>query len=122
VSDAFADADLSIAVDDAAPNVIRLLWRGRCSARLPYAALLSFLSDWADRALASDARLELHFEELEHINSSGIAVLMQFLNQQRPTPVELTLCFRANLPWQQISFEALRVFEERSGRLRIEPV
>lgn len=122
MSDAFADGDLSITVDPSAAGVVRLDWSGRCSARRPDALLLPFLVAQADRALAADARLELHFENLQHINSSGIAVLMQLLTRLRPTPVRVTLCFRANLSWQQLAFEALRVFEAPHGRLRIEPV
>ncbi len=114
--------DLTIDVDLASPGAIRLDWRGSSTARHPDAVVSAFLSEWAARASQTDARLELHFEALERLNSSTIAVLVQFLQRMREVKVTVALRYSGRLRWQQVTFEALRVFETPTGWLSVESV
>lgn len=117
-----AVGDLLVDAAQAEDGLVRLDWRGKSTARNPGAELSPFLARWFDLALARDARLELHFEELEHLNSSTISVVVQLLQRLRDEPLELTLRYRGEVSWQRLTFEALRVFGSPNGRLRIEPV
>lgn len=114
--------DLVVDAAQAEDGLVRLDWRGKSTARNPGEQLVPFLARWFDRALERDAQLELHFEDLEHLNSSTISVVVQLLQRLRDEPLALTLRYRGEVSWQRLTFEALRVFGAPNGRLRIEPV
>jgi hypothetical protein len=54
--------------------------------------------------------LELHFEKLEHFNSSTITSIIQLIQDSRARGVKLVLVYDHALRWQKLSFDALRVF------------
>jgi hypothetical protein len=54
--------------------------------------------------------IELHFEKLEHFNSSTITSIIQLIQDSRARGVKLVLVYDEALKWQKLSFDALRVF------------
>jgi hypothetical protein len=56
-------------------------------------------------------RVEFHFEELEHFNSSTIVALMQLIKKMERRKLKLVIVYAANLKWQKMTFDALRQFE-----------
>ena len=54
--------------------------------------------------------LELHFEKLEHFNSSTITSIIQLIQDSRARSIKLILVYDQALKWQKLSFDALRVF------------
>jgi hypothetical protein len=106
----FASGELTIQ-PSRDPGGVRLDWRGKSSARDPRSILAPYFETAFDAAAAdAGARLEMHFEDLEHFNSSTISALIAAIQVARARGVRLALVYRAALKWQRLSFEALRVF------------
>lgn len=103
----------------AASAGLRIDWTGRSSHRDPGRVLSAFFGDALQRAGATTGAIEMHFEKLEHFNSSTISALITFLRAARSVGVELTLVFDPGLKWQLLSFEALRVFEKPDGLFKL---
>jgi hypothetical protein len=101
---------------------MRAEWTGRSTDAHPERFLAPFLGGVAERALASGAVLELHFELLEYFNSSTINALIQFFRWARSHQLPVEVSFRGDARWQSISFEALRVFERPDGLLSFHSV
>jgi hypothetical protein len=117
----FKAGDLHIALNAAANDAVRLDWTGRSSHRDPARILAAFFGDALYRASPSGI-IEMHFEKLEHFNSSTISALIGFLRAARRAGIQLRLVFDPGLKWQQLSFEALRVFETPDGLFQLQPV
>ena len=90
------------------PGVVKLTWSGRSNSRDPGKALVPFFSTTLARAAELGAGVEMHFEKLEHFNSSTIAAVIQIVNAAQSAKVRLTMVYDANLKWQALSFDALR--------------
>jgi hypothetical protein len=104
--------DLRIeAQQDEAPSVpMRLLWKGKSNNRHPGEALGPYFRSVLADAAARRVPLELHFEKLEHFNSSTITSIIQLIQDSRARAVKLILVYDSALKWQKLSFDALRVF------------
>ena len=89
-------------------GLIRMRWLGRSNAREPGKVLRPYLQAALDEAEQTSSRVEMHFEKLEHFNSSTISVLIQLINAARDRRVEMTLVYDHALKWQTLSFEALK--------------
>lgn len=91
---------------------------GRSNSRSPGTALHPWFETVFAEAAARKAVVEMSFEELEHFNSSTIAVLIQLINKARERGVGMTIRYDASLRWQTMSFDALKralkVFEQAS--------
>ena len=86
--------------DPAAPLV--LVWRGKSDDRYPGKVL--------EAAGERRCAVEMHFEKLDHFNSSTIAAVIRFIQDARVRGVRLVLVYNQQLKWQKLSFDALRVF------------
>jgi hypothetical protein len=103
--------DLRIeALEDAASAPVRLLWRGKSNNRHPGDALAPYFRQVLAAADTRRVPLELHFEKLEHFNSSTITSIIQLIQDSRARAVKLILVYDQALKWQKLSFDALRVF------------
>ena len=56
------------------------------------------------------ASIEMHFEKLDHFNSSTIAAVIRFIQDARQRGVKLIIVYNQALKWQKLSFDAMRVF------------
>ena len=113
------DGGLTLHCHDPAPGVIRVQWLGRSDARFPGEALNPYLSQVLAQAHAAAAAVEMHFEDLEYLNSSTISVVMHFLATAREARVPLSFTYQPKVRWQKLSFEALRVFEHLDKQIRV---
>jgi hypothetical protein len=98
--------ELRIAMDDSDPAVLEVRLTGRSNMRHPG----EFLRPWFDGLIAratGTKRIEIHFENLEHFNSSTIAALVQIMNDAAQAHVKLVLFYDGSLKWQLMSFEAI---------------
>lgn len=106
----FVAGDLKLAVNAARTDAIELTWLGRSNDRYPGKLLTPYyetaLAEAAERAVP----IELHFQKLEHFNSSTITVMIQFIQAARARAVPLVMVYDQALKWQKLSFVALRVF------------
>jgi hypothetical protein len=102
---------------------LRLTWLGKSSSRDPGVALRPFLGTVVDEASREGLTLELHFEKLEHFNSSTVAELIRLVNVTRERSVLLALYYDAAQRWQALSFQALdkamKPFEGESAMVRV---
>lgn len=109
--------ELTIKVSDSTADCIRLDWLGKSNARHPGAVVKPLFDEVTDTALTREAGIEMHFEALEHFNSSTITTLIQLIQKLRGQGVQLTIAYNGSLTWQKLSFDALRVFERNDGML-----
>jgi hypothetical protein len=110
--------DLSI-VALAKDNIaVQLTLRGRSNDRQPTRLLSPYFTSAVAAAAAANVPLELHFEQLEHFNSSTITVLIQLIQEARNKGVKLSFFYRQDLKWQKLSFDALKVFA-KDGQLEL---
>ena len=116
----FEAGELRIEVN-VAPEGVRLDWTGRSAEREPGKLLAPFFGDTLLQATTASAAVEMHFENLQHLNSSTINALIHFLRLAREAGVAVTLVFDPGLKWQLLSFEALRVFELPDGLMKLRP-
>ena len=106
-----AHGDLQIEVAEAG-GVVSCTWRGKSNERNPP----EVLKPWFDKLLAEvtekQASLEMHFEKIEHFNSSTITALIRLIQFCRKSNIKLAMVYDQALKWQRLSFDALRVFEK----------
>ena len=104
--------DLTIELAVTADRVFQCTWRGKSNERNPPETL----KPWFDKLLAAVTEqkgvVEMHFEKIEHFNSSTITALIRLIQSCRKTSVKLVMVYDQTLKWQRLSFDALRVFEK----------
>ncbi len=111
--DALASGDLRIEVAEPAGALV-CTWTGKSNDRSPQAVL----GPWFEGLLAAAAgrtpppKIEMHFEKLDHFNSSTITALIRLIQSARGKGVKLAFVYDPNLKWQRLSFDALRVFDK----------
>src|SRR4051794_25699786 len=109
--DSLVAGSLTIDVNDAAHGIIRLDWRGKSNDRQPSKVLSPYFGQIATEAVRRDAAIEMHFEQLEHFNSSTITSIIQLIQDLRQKKLRLSIYFAASLKWQKLGFDALRIFD-----------
>src|SRR5690606_32912778 len=82
--DAFQFGDLKIEpMQTAAGEPIHLYWRGRSMDRHPARTVVPYVVDVIGAATLEHAAVRLHFETIEHMNSSTITALIQIIQEAR---------------------------------------
>jgi hypothetical protein len=102
-----------------AGGALSLHWRGVCNERDPATFLEPYLAKALDEARGARVGLELHFEKMEYCNSSTLGALIDFTERVLGAGIKLVYVFDASRRWQQLSFEALRVFDSGDGLLEL---
>jgi hypothetical protein len=64
----------------------------------------------------------MHFEALEHFNSSTVAALIHLIQEARSRQIPLVFVYNQSLKWQKLSFDAMRVFIKSDGLLQMRSV
>jgi hypothetical protein len=108
--DLHIDVDVPVAGGGGGTIVCR--WTGKSNDRSPQQALAPWFEALLGDAGARAAKVEMHFEKLEHFNSSTITALIRFIQTARTRGVKLAFVYDPNLKWQRLSFDALRVFDK----------
>ncbi len=111
--------ELSIDVEEVAPDRVALHWRGVSNNRNPHEALRSFFNLVFARAIVREVVLELHFEHLAHFNSATIAAVVRLTEEARVRKVKLELSYDGSKRWQTHSFDGLAVLVRPDGLLTI---
>jgi hypothetical protein len=115
--------DLTVHVSVPAAGAIRLDWLGKSNNREPGKILAPFLREVTQKAVEQGElvetrpTVEMHFERLEHFNSSTITAIIQFIQTSRASGVALVISFDGQQKWQRLSFDALRIFDKNDGLL-----
>ena len=103
--------DLRIDVADASGALV-CTWTGKSNERNPQQALGPWFEALLADAGGKGAKVEMHFEQLEHFNSSTITALIRLIQIARGKGVKLAFVYDPTLTWQRLSFDALRVFDK----------
>ena len=105
----WTQGDLTLELAETAKE-LRLTWRGKSDDRYPGKILSPYFARVLARAEERGAGVEMHFERLDHFNSSTIATVIRFIQDARARAIKLVIVYNQALKWQKLSFDALRVF------------
>jgi len=100
--------ELIIRVDQSAPARLRLDWLGRSNSRNPVLVLAPFFKQVLAEASAQRSAVEMHFEAIDHFNSSTIVALIHIIKAAKDAKVALRLHYDAALKWQRLVFDPLK--------------
>ena len=92
---------------------------GKSMLRDPNEFILPVFLSALDDANRENKRLVLDFRELAYMNSSTLTPLIKILERARVEEGSITVLFRKNLKWQEISFSALVIFQTTDRRIEI---
>lgn len=101
---------------------LRCVWKGKSNDRQPAKVLAPWFDELMGEARDKGMAVEMHFEELEHFNSSTITALIGLIQRARRDGVKLVMVYDQRLKWQRLSFDALRVFDKRDELFALRPV
>ena len=114
--------DLTIEVTEPSPSgPLTLHWRGKSDDRYPGKILAPYFAQVLVEAAERETGVEMHFEKLDHFNSSTIAAVIRFIQDARQRGVKLVIVYNQALKWQKLSFDALRVFVRDDGLVELRP-
>ncbi len=113
------DGDLKITSDASVDGLMRLDLYGKSNARNPGAILLPYFESVLSVCVDQARHLVLHFEHIEHFNSSTITAIVQLVRLARSRSIHLQLIYNSSLHWQRASFEALNVLAGDDSALEI---
>ena len=120
--DNLTEGNLTIEVGGGGSEPITCVWKGRSSDRNPGQVLGPYFQTLVDKAVTDSVPLEMHFDQLEHFNSSTITALIKRNQTSRGKGIRLVMAYDQNLKWQKLSFDALRVFEKSDKLFQLRPV
>lgn len=92
-----------------APLVVR--WLGRASHEKPSQTLSRFLKELLVAAMSRGCPIDMHFEELEYINSSTIVVLLLFMKDVQRDELHLRLFYNPEAAFQRTVIQAFGHFK-----------
>lgn len=113
--------ELQIKCEAPAPSSLALRMRGKSTSREPAKILMPYLTRCLE-AVGKNGTVAVHFEQLDHFNSSTIAAIVQFINAAQDKSTHVELHYDGALRWQALSFDALkRVVKafEQAGRMPV---
>src|SRR4051812_32224949 len=80
-------------VQQSVGDPIDLFWRGRSIERHPAQTLVPYVSGIIESAAQENATVRLHFETLDHMNSSTITAIIQIIRDARAKKTRLEIIF-----------------------------
>jgi hypothetical protein len=104
--------------DEGAEVLVR--WLGRSMAREPRTFLQPVLQRMLDVSVTQQKPLVLDFRALEYFNSSTITPVVRLLHEVHRTTGRVVVRYRDDLPWQRLSFSALKALTGDGSRVVID--
>jgi hypothetical protein len=102
---------------------IRLTWKGQSGARNPSESLMSYFRSVLDAATGlGRVAVEMHFEEMDYLNSVTVAALAKVIKESGRRRVPLVLVYDRNLKWQELTFRAVRMSVKDDGLFRMRSI
>jgi hypothetical protein len=109
--DNLQSGDLAIEVTES-DDAMKCVWKGKSNERNPPEILRPWFDKLLIEVIDKKVTLEMHFERIEHFNSSTITALIKLIQVCRKSTIKLVMVYDQSLKWQRLSFDALRVFEK----------
>jgi len=120
-SQMFTEGTLTLEVRDEGDKV-EVLWSGESTAREPGNFILPVLAQ-AVALCAKDARpLILDFQKIGYMNSSTITPIIRVLGKARQAANPVSVIYKKDLRWQELSFSALTVLQTPDRRIEVRGV
>jgi hypothetical protein len=113
------DLTLTAGWKDGEPRTLRVDWTGRANHRHPAEELSPYFDRLLEAAAEAAARIEFHFERLDHFNSSTILVVLSFAESARGRKIPVRCVYDGSLRWQKMTFEALKQLEKADGTFEL---
>ncbi len=98
---------------------ISVLWKGRSIERDPGVFITPLLVQIVKRSSDQGKRIMLDFTEIEYMNSSTITPIVKVLERARRGATRITVRYDKTLKWQELIFDALKIFATKNGRVVI---
>jgi hypothetical protein len=111
--------DLTIEVAVLPDGTYSCTWRGKSNERNPPEILKPWFEKLIAAATEGKSGIEMHFEKIDHFNSSTITALIKLIQVCRKSTVKLAMVYDQSLKWQRLSFDALRVFEKNDDLFQL---
>ena len=111
--------DLTIEVVVTPAHAFECTWTGKSNERNPPEVLRPWFEALLAEVDAAGGTVEMHFEKIEHFNSSTITALIRLIQRCRKAGVKLAMVYDPTLTWQRLSFDALRVFEKNDDLFQL---
>ncbi len=100
-------------------DAIAVRFHGKSMLRDPNEFLMPILLRSLGEANTGRKRLLLDFRSLAYMNSSTLTPVIKVLEQARLGDGMVTVVYRKELKWQDISFSALVIFQTPDRRIEI---
>ena len=114
--------DLSIDVEEPAPDKLVLRWRGASNTRDPGATLKTFFDVVFAEAASRKAVVEQHFENLTFFNSSTVSALLRIVTEAGRLGLPMVLRYDGSLRWQSHNFEGIAALKGSLPFLKVESI
>lgn len=98
---------------------VDLFWRGKSNDRHPARTVVPYVAEVLAAVQAQQSIVRMHFETIEHMNSSTITAIIQIIQDARTRGTKLVIVFDPTRNWQKLSFEALGVFVKDDQMLQL---
>lgn len=103
-------------------DYITMRWTGKSVERNPGIFINPILVELANRNNECSKRIVMDFQKLDFMNSSTITPLIKILERANKGKMNVTIQYRKNLKWQDLSFSALKIFQTKDKRVEIKGI
>ena len=117
----YSDGHLVIHTEEN-PDNIMVQWLGKSTSRNPTMFLSPIFKEVLIDSQNGRKEIILDFQKLAYMNSSTISPIIKFLHEVKKGIHRVTVVYRQNLKWQDLSFSALTIFQTEDKRVEIKGV
>jgi hypothetical protein len=114
--------DLTIDVEEPAPDRIVLRWKGASNTSDPGSTLKIFFDLVFAEAAGRKAVVEQHFERLTFFNSATVSALLRVVAEAGRLGLPMVLRYDGSLRWQSHNFEGIAALASSLPFLKVESV
>lgn len=101
-------------------DMIQVVWKGRSIARDPGEFITPLLVRIVKLSSNQAKRIIFDFTEMEYMNSSTITPIVKILERARRGSTRISVVYDAKMKWQELIFDALKIFATKDKRVVIE--
>ncbi|MDF1561981.1 MAG: hypothetical protein P1V51_02995 [Deltaproteobacteria bacterium] len=112
----------TLRLDEAEGGWLTSSWLGRIGDRHPSVSIQPYLESLMDHAFEGGLGLHFRLEELQHFNSSTIAVLVRLIHRIPERQGKLRITFDPDKSWQQMCCDVLARFEASVPGLEVREI